>query len=57
MLRCGHVDDDSYVFEHGEGWWAGLLTAVEQFRLPLFAGVFFLTLSAIFHLIRWQKKN
>ena len=36
MLRCGHVDDVSYVFKHGQGWWAGLLTAVEQVRLPLF---------------------
>ena len=35
MLRCGHVDDVSYVFEHGQGWWAGLLTAVNNFACHL----------------------
>ena len=51
MLRCGHVDDVSYVSERGQGWWAGLLTV----RLPLFFCCLFLTLSAIFHLIRWRN--
>ena len=53
-LRCGHVDGVSHVFGHVQGWWAGLLTAVNNFACHSLL-LFVFDTVAIFHLIRWQK--